>query len=154
MSVHEVGDEAPDFSLPDQNNHPWTLSEHRGGNVVLVFYPLSFSGSCTSELHELTETGEKFAAAGAEVVGISIDSSYVQHAFKKHEELAATLLADFQPRGAVADKYGVYLGDLGIANLGTFVIDKNGKIAHTVVTSIGEARDTAEYLAALENCPA
>ena len=60
----------------------------------------------------------------------------------------------FQPRGAVADKYGVYLGDLGIANRGTFVIDKNGKIAHTVVTSIGEARDTAEYLAALENCPA
>ncbi|MFY9615948.1 MAG: peroxiredoxin [Candidatus Dormiibacterota bacterium] len=149
----EVGEEAPDFTLRDQDNQPWTLSEHRGRNVVLVFYPWSFSGICTSELHSLTDTADRFDAAAAEVVGISIDSRHVQRAFKQHEGLAATLLADFQPRGEVAQRYGVYIEEVGVSNRGTFVIDKDGRIAYKVVTSIGEGRDTEAYLTALESCP-
>src|SRR5437870_4443332 len=95
----ELGELAPDFTLRDHNGEKWTLSEKRGKNVVLVFYPLSFSGICTQELHQLTDNAESFAAHDAEVVGISVDSKFVQSAFKKHEKLSATLLADFQPRG-------------------------------------------------------
>jgi peroxiredoxin len=79
----EVGEEAPDFTLRDESNQKWTLSEHRGRNILLVFYPLSFSGVCTYELHEITNRSEKFDTAGAEVVGISVDSKYVQNAFKE-----------------------------------------------------------------------
>ncbi len=149
----EVGQEAPDFTLVDDTGAKWTLSEHRGGNVVLVFFPLAFSGTCTKELRALTGDAEKFAGAGAEVVGVSVDSKHAQREFKKLDQLSATLLADFNPKGAVAQKYGVYLPDLGFANRGTFIVDKNGKVAHVVVTSPGEARDPDEYLAALANCP-
>src|SRR5438445_12961749 len=99
----EVGEQAPDFTLMDEANQPWTLSERLGRNVVLVFYPFSFSRICTQELRDLTATADKFDAAGAEVVGISIDSRYVQKAFKESEGLSATLLADFFPRAAVAE---------------------------------------------------
>ena len=149
----DVGQEAPDFTLVDDAGEKWTLSEHRGRNVVLVFFPLSFSGICTRELHALTGDADRFAGAGAEVVGISIDSKYVQKAFKRDEQLKATLLADFNPRGAVARQYGVYIEALGFANRGTFVIDKNGRVAHQVITGVGEARDPEEYLRALQSCP-
>ncbi|MEA2647125.1 MAG: mycoredoxin-dependent peroxiredoxin [Chloroflexota bacterium] len=149
----EVGDEAPDFTLKDDANQKWTLSEHRGYNVVLVFYPLSFSGMCTRELHELTETADRFDAASAEVVGISVDSKYVQAAFKRDEGLRATLLADFNPHGAVTRRYGVWLEEWGYANRATFVIDKDGRVAHRVITSPGDMRDPEEYLTALASCP-
>jgi peroxiredoxin len=149
----EVGEEAPDFTLVNENNEKWTLSEHRGQNVVLVFYPMSFSRICTSELQQLTDTSDRFEAAGAEVVGISIDSYHVQRAFKEHGGFAATLLADFHPRGRVAQKYGVYLEELGFSNRGTFVIDKNGQVAYRIVTSVGEARNADDYLDALAACP-
>jgi peroxiredoxin len=148
----KVGQEAPDFTLVDDRGEKWTLSEHRDRKVVLVFYPLSFSGICTKELHALTGDAEKFVGAGAEVVGISIDSKYVQAAFKRDENLDVTLLADFNPRGAVAEKYGVYIEKLGFANRGTFVIDREGRVAHAVVTSVGEARDPEDYLQALQAC--
>ena len=149
----EVGQEAPDFTLVDDTGEQWTLSQHRGKNVVLVFYPLSFSGTCTKELHALTGDAERFAGAGAEVVGISVDSRHVQRRFKSDEELKVTLLADFQPRGAVASQYGMFLPDFGFANRGTFVIDKTGKVAFKVVGPLGEVRDPEAYLEALRNCP-
>ena len=149
----EVGDEAPDFTLRDENNKKWTLSEHRGNKILLVFYPLSFSGVCTHELHELTDRQSRFAAAGAEVVGISVDSKYVQKAFKKQESLSATLLADFNPRGEVAARYGVFMEKWGYANRGSFVIGSDGRIASKVVTTPEDARDPEAYLQALAVCP-
>ena len=152
MSV-EAGDLAPDFTLKSDANENWTLSEHRGRNVVLVFYPLAFSGACTKELHAITELSSKFDSAGAEVVGVSVDSRHAQAAFKRYESLSATLLADFQPRGEVARQYGIYLEDWGYAGRGTFVIDKDGRVASKVVVPPGEQRDPEEYLRTLENCP-
>ncbi|MEA2684710.1 MAG: mycoredoxin-dependent peroxiredoxin [Chloroflexota bacterium] len=148
----EVGQEAPDFTLRDDQNQKWTLSAHRGRNVLLVFYPLSFSGVCTKELHELRDRSSEFADA-AEVVGISVDSKYVQAAFKRDDNLPVTLLADFQPRGAVARLYGVFLEEWGYAGRGTFVIDKNGRVAAKVVAEVGQMRDPDEYLSALARCP-
>jgi peroxiredoxin len=152
MNVN-VGDPAPDFTLRDQNNDEWTLSAHRGENVVLVFYPLDFSPTCTKELKDLTAVADKYGAAGAEVVGISVDSRWTHAAFKQHEDLAATLLADFHPRGEVARLYEAFLDGPGFATRATYIIDKDGVIAHKVVTSPGEARNQDEYLEALAACP-
>jgi mycoredoxin-dependent peroxiredoxin len=149
----EIGDIAPDFTLTDENGEKVTLSELRGRNVVLVFYPLDFSPVCTTELKDISTLADRYAAFGAEVYGISVDSRWCHAAFRRDEELSAHLLADFQPKGEVARTYGVYIEEAGIANRGTFVIDAEGRIAHKVVTSPKQARNQDEYLEALANCP-
>jgi mycoredoxin-dependent peroxiredoxin len=149
----EVGSEAPDFTLRDENGEEFTLSSLRGRNAVLVFFPAAFSGICTKELHDLSDAADRYDAAGAEVIGISIDSPFVQKAFKRDEDLKAKLLSDFHPKGAVAQQYGAYIEQAGVATRATFVIDKDGKIAHKVVTHPGEARNQEEYLEALASCP-
>jgi peroxiredoxin len=152
MSV-EVGDIAPDFTLVDENGDKVTLSELRGSNVVLVFYPLDFSPVCTRELKDISAVAGKFEAQNATVLGISVDSKWCHAAFKRDEELSARLLADFHPKGEVARLYDVWLEPGGIANRGTFVIDRDGRVAHKVVTSPAEARSLDEYLEALAACP-
>jgi peroxiredoxin len=149
----KVGDAAPDFTLKDQDNNEVTLSKLRGQNVVLVFYPLAFSGICTGELKSLTANQKKYDDAKARVFGISIDSRYALAAYKRDEKLSATLLADFHPKGEVAKKYDVFMEALGFANRGTFVIDKDGIIRGVTVTEPGKARDEASYLSALASCP-
>ncbi|MFN2462826.1 MAG: redoxin domain-containing protein [Candidatus Dormibacteria bacterium] len=149
----EVGQEAPDFSLVDDQGEKWTLSEKRGKKVLLVFYPLSFSGTCTKELRTLRDRAADLDDGATEVVGISVDSRYVQAAFKRDENLSATLLADFNPRGAVGSLYGVHVDKLGIHARGSFVIDKEGKVADKVVGELGDERDVEGYIAALRNCP-
>jgi peroxiredoxin len=149
----EVGQEAPDFTLRDENGEEVTLSSLRGQNVVLVFYPLAFSGICTKELKQITSVADEFKAAHAEVLGISVDSPFVLKAFKRDEDLEAHLLSDFHPKGEVAKRYGAYIEEAGIATRATFVIDKDGKVAHKVVTHPGQARNEQEYLEALASCP-
>lgn len=149
----EIGDIAPDFTLADEDGEKVTLSELRGRNVVLVFYPLDFSPVCTKELKDITSLSERYQAYGAEVFGISVDSRYTHAAFRRDEQISARLLADFHPKGEVAQRYGVYIDQAGIANRGTFVIDAEGRVAHKVVTSPKEARNQEEYLEALASCP-
>lgn len=152
MSV-EVGDIAPDFTLVDETGEQVTLSDLRGRNVVLVFYPLDFSPTCTRELKDIAAVAERFSAQNAEVLGISVDSKWAHRAFKRDEELTARLLADFNPKGEVARRYGVYLEQAGIANRATFVLDRDGRVVHKVVTSPAEARSLDGYLEALAACP-
>ena len=152
MSV-EVGSQAPDFTLRDENGQEVTLSSLRGQNVVLVFYPFAFSSMCTKELHDVTGLEEKFGAANAQVYGISVDSPFALKAFKQHENLKPHLLADFEPKGAVAQQYGAYLDGLGFATRATFVIDKDGTVAWKQVNSPGEARNQEEAIEALAACP-
>lgn len=152
MSV-DVGSEAPDFTSRDENMEEFQLSSLRGRNVVLVFYPLAFSGICTKELVAISDQADQYDAAGAEVVGISVDSPYVLKAFKRDEDLKARLVSDFHPKGAIAKQYGAYIDEAGIATRATFVIDKDGKVAHKVVTHPGQARNQEEYLEALASCP-
>ena len=152
MSV-EVGSEAPDFTVRDENGEELTLSSLRGQNVVLVFYPLAFSRTCTKELHDISAARDKYDAAGAEVIGISVDSPYALKAFKRDEDIKARLASDFHPKGEVAKKYDAYIEEAGIATRATFVIDKDGKVAYKVVNHPGEARNQEEYLEALASCP-
>ena len=149
----EVGSEAPDFTLRDQNGQEVSLSSLRGQNVVLMFFPAAFSGICTKELHQATELGDRYDAAGADVFGISVDSPYALKAWKRDEHLTAHLLSDFHPKGAVAETYDAYIPEAGVATRATYVIDKDGKVAHKMVNHPGEMRDQDAILDALAACP-
>jgi mycoredoxin-dependent peroxiredoxin len=149
----EVGSEAPDFTLKDENGADVTLSSLRGRNVVLMFYPLAFSSVCTRELRDISAAADRYDAAGAEVLAVSVDSHFTLSAFKRDEDLRARMLADFHPKGAVAEAYGTYLDELGFAGRTTFVIDKDGRVVHRVESAVPKPRDQEEYLQALEACP-
>jgi mycoredoxin-dependent peroxiredoxin len=148
-----VGSEAPDFILKDENGKDVTLSDLRGRNVVLMFYPLAFSGVCTQELRDISSAADRYQAANAEVIAVSVDSHYTLAAFKRDEDLKAHLLADFHPKGAVAQQYGTYMDGIGIAGRATYVIDKDGKVVHKVTSEVLQPRDQEEYLTALAACP-
>ena len=149
MSIH-VGDHAPDFKLSNQFGEEVSLSGLRGKPVVIVFYPLSFSGICTGELCELRDNISMFEASGVELLTVSVDSKYVQAKFAEHEGYTFNVLADFWPHGAVASAYGVFLEDKGIATRATFVIDSDGVVAAKMVNGPGDARSLSEYRKALE----
>jgi peroxiredoxin len=148
-AVPAVGQAAPDFELVNQFGEPVRLSELRGRTVVLVFFPFAFSGICTGELCELRDNLALFEAADAAVLGVSVDSKFAQRAYAQKEGYAFDLLADFWPHGAVAEQYGVFDADSGMAKRGTFIIDGGGIVRYVVVNPRGQARDFAEYRAAL-----
>jgi peroxiredoxin len=145
-----IGDLAPDFTLPNQFGEDVTLSQFRGVKpVVLVFYPLSFSGICTGELCEIRDNFSRFESNEVELLAISVDSKYVQKVFAEHEGYKFSVLADFWPHGQVAKDYGVFLEEHGISNRATFVIDKDGVLVSKFVTAPGQARSLDEYDRAL-----
>jgi mycoredoxin-dependent peroxiredoxin len=146
----EVGQEAPDFELRNQHGEPVRLSSFRGAkNVVLVFYPLAFSGVCSSELSGLRDNFPEVTRDDTELLTVSVDSVYVLRKWSDTEGFQFGLLSDFWPHGGVASLYGVFNADLGIALRGTFIIDKAGVVRWKVVNPIPEARDIAEYQKAL-----
>ena len=145
-----IGDLAPDFTLPNQFGEQATLSSFRGVKpVVVVFYPLSFSGICTGELCEIRDNFDHFERSGVELLAISVDSKFVQKIFAEQEGYKFSVLADFWPHGKVAQDYGVFLEEHGIANRATFVIDKDGVLVAKFVTAVGQARSLEEYDKAL-----
>lgn len=150
-----IGDTAPDFTLTNQFGEEVTLSDFRGKKpVVLVFYPLSFSGICTGELCELRDNFDRFQKDDVELLAISVDSKFVQKQFAEHENYKFSVLADFWPHGGVATDYDVFLPELGFANRATFVIDKDGVLAAKFITAPGQARSLDEYDRALAAIPA
>ena len=147
-----IGDDAPNFSLVNQHGETVTLSDFAGKKpVVLVFYPLSFSGVCTGELCELRDNIGTFERENVELLAISVDSKYVQKVFAEQEGYKFSVLADFWPHGAVARTYEVFLEEAGISNRATFVIDKTGKLVAKFVTAPGQPRSLQEYQKALES---
>ena len=146
----EVGQEAPDFELRNQHGERIRLSSFRGTrNVVLVFYPLAFSGVCSSELSALRDNFPEVTRDDTELLTVSVDSVYVLRKWSDTEGFQFGLLSDFWPHGGVASLYGVFNADRGIALRGTFIIDKAGVVRWKVVNPIPEARDIAEYQKAL-----
>jgi peroxiredoxin len=146
----EIGDEAPDFELPDQHGTPVKLSSFRGAkNVVLVFYPLAFSPVCSGELCALREDFPEVTRDDVELLTVSVDSLFAHRVWAEKENFQFSLLADFWPHGAVARQYGVFDEARGLAIRGTFVIDKEGVVRWSVVNPIPQARDIADYQKAL-----
>jgi peroxiredoxin len=141
------GATAPDFSLRDQHGVPTVLSELRGRPVLLVFYPLAFSGVCAGELADLKRHHAEFAALDTTVLAVSVDSVFALRTWSDAEEFPFPLLSDFWPHGGVADRYGVFDADRGVARRGTFLIDAGGTVRWSVLTGPAEPRDVREYLA-------
>ena len=145
-----IGDSAPDFTLTNQFGAEISLSDFRGKkNVVIVFYPLSFSGICTGELCELRDNFSQFENADVELLAVSVDSKFVQKKFADSEGYKFSVLADFWPHGAVAKSYGVFIEEAGISNRATFVINKDGDLVAKFITAPGQARSLDEYNKAL-----
>ena len=146
----EIGDQAPDFELRDQHGTPVRLSGFRGAkHVVLVFYPLAFSPVCSNELYAMRDEFPEVTRDDVALLTVSVDSTYAHRAWSDAEHFEFELLSDFWPHGEVAKQYGVFDPERGIANRGTFIIDKDGVVRWKVVNPVLQARDLAEYSKAL-----
>jgi peroxiredoxin len=109
----EAGAPAPDFSLSNQDGDTVSLKDLEGQYSVLVFYPLDFSPICTDQLSVYQEVLPELEAKGVKLYGVSVDSAFAHKAFQDQLGLSIPLLADFNPKGEVAKKYGVYIDERG-----------------------------------------
>jgi peroxiredoxin len=142
----EVGTEAPDFTVKDQDNQAVTLSSFRGERaVLLVFYPFAFSGICTSELGAVRDDLADFQNDDVQILGISTDHPYALKAWSESQGFDFPLLSDFWPHGEVAKSYGVFLEKRVMAVRGTFLVDKAGIVRFAEVNGPGEARDQSGW---------
>ena len=145
-----VGDEAPDFELPDQHGRMVRLADLRGRKAALiVFYPWAFTGVCGGELHAVQARLDELANDEVEVIAVSTDSMYALRAFADQEGFSFALVSDFWPHGAVARAYGVLHEGIGIALRGSFLVDREGILRWAVVTGIPDAREVDDYVAAI-----
>jgi len=129
----EIGQMAPEFRLKGPGGQTVSLSEYRGDkHVVLVFYPLAFSPVCSHQLPTVEQNLSKFEAAGAVVLGISVDSHYANEAYARHLGLRFPLLSDFKRETSMA--YGVLDHDRGFSERAIFVVDKHGTLVYKDVS--------------------
>jgi mycoredoxin-dependent peroxiredoxin len=150
MSI-ALGQTAPDFTLKNQSQQDVKLSDFAGKkSVVLVFYPLDWSPTCTNEHACFVNDMRSFDQLDAEVLGVSVDSTWSHKAYAEKMGIKYSLLADFQPRGAMADTYGVYLSDKGITSRAIIIINKEGKVAWVQNYELGQVPDLKEVSAALQ----
>ena len=150
-----VGSTAPDFTLKDQSQKEVKLSEFQGKkNVVLIFYPLDWSPVCTNEDTCLVNDMKRFDELDAQVLGVSVDSAWSHKAFAEKMGIKYPLLADFQPRGAVGEKYGVFLADKGITGRAIAIVDRSGKIAwfkNYDIPTLPDIEEVSEALSKVKN---
>jgi peroxiredoxin len=147
-----TGQMAPEFTLKDQSMKEVKLADFRGKKpVVLVFYPLDWSPTCTQEHACVVNEMKRFEQLNAQVMGISVDSAWSHKAYAEKMHIEYPLLADFQPRGAVGTQYGVYLADKGITGRAIFIVGKDGKIAWAKNYDIPVVPDVDEVAKALSS---
>ena len=145
-----IGQAAPDFELKNQYGELVKLSSFKGEkNVVVLFIPFAFTGTCSGELCAIRDDLAAFQNDNVQVLAISCDSPFTQKIFAEQEGYKFPVLADFWPHGAAAQAYGIFNADLGCALRGTFIIDKEGIIRWTVVNGLGDARNNGDYKSAI-----
>lgn len=137
MNALKAGTVAPEFTLPTTPDQKVSLSELRGRPVVLVFYPADWSPVCSDQLGLYNELLPEFAEFDAQIIGISVDGIWCHLAFAKDRKFHTPLLADFEPKGAIAKLYGVYDEKAGEAERALFVIDGAGVIRWSYVSPVG-----------------
>lgn len=147
----EIGVRAPDFTLADQHGESVTLSASGalGRNVLLVFYPFAFTGTCTGELSAMRDRLAELSNDTTDLVAVSCDSMFSLRVFAEQQQLEFPLVSDFWPHGAVSSAFGVFEPTRGCAVRGTFLIDPAGTIAWRVINGIPYARNVDEYVAAI-----
>jgi peroxiredoxin len=147
MAIH-VGDTAPDFTLKTQDEKEWKLSDQKGKNVVLLWYPLDWSPTCEKENCSISKE-HTFDQPGTVVVGISRDSTWSHKAWRKERGISHELLAD--PNLEVTKKYDLLHPAGFISHRATVVVDKKGKVAFVQVQEkTPEARDMNAVVTALK----
>lgn len=147
MAQLQIADMAPDFTLPSTVGDKVTLSNFRGTKtVVLLFYPLDFSPTCSTENRECSELSSAEETGDVQVLGISVDSLWTHRAFAEKLGISYPLLADFHPKGDVAMKYGIYLEERGVSSRTAFIVGKDGRIKEIVRSEGPVARNIPELL--------
>ena len=144
----ETGQQAPDFSLYDSNKTKITLSALRGSNVLLLFYPVAFTGTCTKELCSVRDNIALYDHADAKVLGISVDTVYTLAKYKEEQQLNFPLLSDFNKEVSRAYDciYETFSFDMkGVSKRSAFVIDKNGIVRYAEV--LEKATDLPDFAA-------
>lgn len=144
------GTNAPDFTLRSTPDQWLNLGEFRGQPVVLAFYPADWSPVCGDQMTLYNEMLKEFHDLGAELLGISVDGAWCHAAFSRDRKLHFPLLADFEPKGDVARRYGVYRDKDGVSERALFVIDSNGQVHWSYVSPIGVNPGADGILSALE----
>lgn len=124
----KVGAQAPDFTLADNSGQEVSLSDFAGRRVLLAFYPLDFSPVCSDQLGMYRQIQPQLDQAGVTMLGISVDSAFAHSAFRDQLGIETRLLADFEPKGAVAEAYGAYLESAGHSNRSLVLVGKDGVV--------------------------
>ena len=149
----QIGDKAPDFKLYNSDKQEVSLSDYKGKNVVILFFPLAFTGVCTAELCEMRDNMGSYAKLNAEILAISVDSLFTLEKFKAEQNLPFNLLSDFNKEVSAA--YGslyenFVLGMKGVSKRSAFVVDTSGTIQYVeVLESAGDIPDFTAVQAAL-----
>ena len=149
----EAGAQAPDFELPSAPDQKLSLSTLSGRPVVLVFYPEDWSPVCSDQLALYQELEPEFDRFDAQLVGISVDGVWCHVAFARDRHLRFPLLADFEPKGEVSRRYGVYRDGDGTSERALYVIDRDGIIRWSYVSPVGVNPGADGILRALEELP-
>jgi peroxiredoxin len=150
-SLLSAGTTAPDFTLSSAPDTKMSLSDFRGRKVVLAFYPADWSPVCGDQLAVYNELLPTFGKYGAQIVGLSVDGVWCHKAFAEARKYRFPLLADFEPKGAVAKSYGAYRATDGFAERALFVLDESGVIRWSYLSPIGVNPGADGILDALEN---
>jgi len=147
------GTAAPEFTLHVTPDQSLSLMELRGKPVILAFYPADWSPVCGDQMALYNEILSEFQKYDAQLLGVSVDGVWCHEAFAKDRHLHFPLLADFEPKGAVAQRYGVYRKSDGVSERALFVIDKAGIIAWSYVSPIAVNPGADGILQALDELP-
>jgi peroxiredoxin len=143
----KVGDEAKDFTLKDQNEKEFGLSEHRGKRVLLSFHPLAWTAVCAKQMKSLEDNKATFDSLNTVAVGLSVDSIPSKKAWADSLGIKETsLLSDFWPHGEVAKMFGIFRDKNGISERANIIVDENGKIAFIKVYPISDLPDIGEII--------
>ncbi len=146
----KVGDPAPDFTLRGTGNTNFTLSEQRGKNVVLAFFPAAFSPVSSQQMPRIQAEKSSFDSSDAVVVGVSVDNTWALDAWAKQMGVEFPILSDFHPHGAISEKYGV-LHQAGVSERAVIGIDKEGAVRYIDVSpTFTDIPDTQPCLTALK----
>ena len=145
-----VGQSAPDFKLKDQNNNDVSLADLKGSKAVIAFIPFPYTGTCDAEACALRDDYSSLSADGSKVVLISCHARPMLAHWAQENNLPFPVLADFWPHGAVAQAYGCFHDQLGVALRASYVLDKEGVVREIIQTSgLGEQRENAAHGRAL-----
>jgi len=149
--ILNAGERAPDFTLQVTPDQTISLEDYHGRNLIILFYPADWSPVCGDEIAVFNELLPEFHKYDADVIGISVDSSWCHNAYAKDQHIHFPLLADFEPKGEVAKKYGAFRTDVGNCERALFLVDKEGVIAWSYLSPVGKNPGADGVLRALEN---